>query len=306
MHVAILGYGEMGRTFEFLLSERASVTIWEKDLNTGEESQPLEEVANAADVVVFAVPATPVPDIAARLAPSLRDSATVFTMAKGVTPDARHPLEILCEVLGADRVAGFYGPMIGDELLVGRQGFADVATTGDKAWEVAVSLFAGTALQLIRAPDPWAAAWSAVAKNLYVPVIGAAAELDLGDNLRGALFVSALDEMRRLGSRLGASGEALISLSGAGDLFTTATSAGSHHYQAGRALARGDRSQTGLEGASVRGEGFHSLQRLRERLDPSPQEFPLFKAAEALLESPAAFLAALDTWGRNRSGEVSS
>ncbi|MDX1443250.1 MAG: hypothetical protein R3270_05640 [Gammaproteobacteria bacterium] len=304
MRIAILGYGEMGKSFEKLLAGRASTTIWDKNLDSGEENQPLEQAVEAARAVILAVPAAAVEEIAERIAPELTSNATVFTIAKGITAEARHPLEILREALGDDSVAGIYGPMIGEELQAGQHGFADVAALSEAAWQAARDVFNGTHLRLRRASDPWSAAWAAVAKNIYVPVIGAAAELGLGDNLRGALFANALEEMRGLGAKLGSGGSPLTGLSGAGDLFTTATSDGSHHHEAGRALARGDHSKTGTEGENIRGEGFHSLRCLRERLDPATDEFPLFAAAEALLESPQAFRDALDAWMEDRPLEA--
>lgn len=299
MRITIVGYGEMGRSFKHLLAERADITIWERDLETGVENMPLEQAVSSANAVILAVPAAPVEEVASRMAAILPDNTVVFTIAKGVNANVRHPLELLLEELARSQVAGIYGPMIGEDLVAGRSGFADIAVFTDSAWQLARDVFGGTVLHLARARDPWTAAWSAVAKNVYTPLLGAAEELALGDNLRGALFAAILDEMRRLVRELGGTGEPLTGLSGIGDLFTTATSPGSHHSEAGRALARGDHSQTGTEGLNLRGEGFHALGVLRERVELPAEAFPLFALSESLLQSPQAFREGLERWIRD-------
>lgn len=301
MRITIAGYGEMGRSFEHVLSDRADIQVWDRDLETGRETMPLEEAVASANGVILAVPAAPIEEIAQRVASVLPGNAVVFTIAKGVTAEARHPLEILHEQLGRSQVAGIYGPMIGEELMAGKPGFADVAVFADSAWQFAHDLFGGTALHLTRAADPWTAAWSAVAKNIYVPLLGAVDALEMGDNLRGGLFAAVLAEMRELALELGATGHSLQGLSGVGDLFTTAVSPGSHHHTAGRALAMGDNSSVGTSGPNVRGEGFHTLAVLRQRIDLPAAAFPLFALAEALVESPAAFRQALEQWLRDHA-----
>lgn len=296
MRIAILGRGEMGRSFEKLLADHATLVTWEKNLETGTENLPLEQAVADVHAVMLAVPAAPMAEIAERLTEAMSGNAIAFTIAKGIDADARHPLEILHDTLGPKRVAGIYGPMIAEELQAGKHGFADVAVFGEAAWQVAQDVFLATPLRLHRATDSWGAAWSAAAKNIYVPLLGAVDELDLGDNLRGAMIAAALEEMRRLAERLGASGEPLTGLSGIGDLFTTATSSGSHHHEAGRALARGDASKTGVDGDNVRGEGFHAVRILSKRIDIPVEIFPLFHAAAALLDSPVAFREALRRW----------
>jgi len=54
--VLILGHGAMGRAFEMLLSARHDVVVWDRDLQTWVETQPLEDAAQQRDVVIFALP----------------------------------------------------------------------------------------------------------------------------------------------------------------------------------------------------------------------------------------------------------
>ena len=63
--LVMLGHGEIGRALESALIPRHRISIWEKDLDTGEENIPLEEVVDAGcDLILFAIPTSPPREIA--------------------------------------------------------------------------------------------------------------------------------------------------------------------------------------------------------------------------------------------------
>lgn len=295
MRILIVGHGEMGRSFETVLKGHAEIDVWDKNLDTGEENQPLETAASKAELVIFTVPATPHAELAERVCVSLPTESLVLSIAKGIAPDGRHPLQILVDVFGKERAGGAYGPTIGEELQEGRPGFAELCAFSAEYRQRVLKVFENTQFYLTSSTDPWGAAWSAVLKNVYVPLIGAAEALDFGDNVLGLLAVKILDEMRLLGAQLGGSGEPLTGLAAVGDLFTTATSAGSHHRAAGAALARGRREEAGITGKNIRGEGFNTLRILQHSgLDIA--NLPLFELARVLLGEADAFPGKLQSW----------
>jgi glycerol-3-phosphate dehydrogenase (NAD(P)+) len=68
-------------------------------------------------------------------------------------------------------------------------------------------------------------------------------------------------------------------LAGLGDLITTATSAGSHHHEVGRRLARGQEA--------LMGEGVHTLEMVHARKLFDPRRYPLFDLIGRMLAEPA-------------------
>ena len=104
-------------------------------------------------------------------------------------------------------------------------------------------------------------------------------ELRLGDNIRGFLTVTALAELSSIVERMGGNPAAPLHLAGLGDLITTATSAGSHHHELGRKLARG-------ETKDISGEGIHTLAMVEKyRLfDISP--YPLYGLVHDAMNKP--------------------
>ena len=91
--------------------------------------------------------------------------------------------------------------------------------------------------------------------------------------------MTAWEEMISTVAQLGGKPAASFHLAGLGDLITTATSAGSHHHELGRKLARG-------ETGGIGGEGIHTLAMVeRYRLfDAAP--YPLYGLIHDVVQEP--------------------
>jgi len=276
----ILGHGEMGHAMEHLL-HRHTLTVWERHPKSGGPPVDLEAVAARQDFVLFCLPSSPHFDLAGRLRPHLRRDCLCLSIAKGLDERGRTSAQALSDALGSgDAFAVLYGPMISEEIRAGRPGFAQVGTPRAGAYESIRQLFAGTPLYLEHTTDVTGISWSAVLKNVYALLFGVADELRLGDNMRGYLAAGVLDELTRIVTSLGGSAEATRRLAGLGDLITTATSAGSHHRELGRRLARG-----GTE--AIEGEGVHTLKMIRAHELFDSLHHPLFDLIGRLLAEPA-------------------
>ncbi len=277
----ILGHGEMGHAMEHLL-HRHTLTVWERHPKAGGPPVDLESVAGRQDFVLFCLPANPHFDLASRLRPRLRRGCLCLSIAKGLDERGRTSAQALTDALGSgDAFAVLYGPMISEEIRAGRPGFAQVGTARTENYESVRRLFAGTPLYLEHTPDVTGISWSAVLKNVFALLFGVADELQLGDNMRGYLAAAVLDELDRIVGGLGGSPQAARRLAGLGDLITTATSAGSHHHELGRRLARG-------EAGALTGEGVHTLKMIRVHGLFDSRRYPLFDLVGRLLADPAS------------------
>ena len=79
-------------------------------------------------------------------------------------------------------------------------------------------------------------------KNVIAIAAGICEGLSLGKNAAASLISRGLVEMQRFGHNYGARDESFIGLSGAGDLFLTASSTMSRNFRTGRFLLLGDNS----------------------------------------------------------------
>ncbi len=279
--VLILGHGEMGRAMEYLLHDRHTLTIWERRPASGVPPIDLEFVAGLQDVILFCLPANPHFDLASRLRAHRRRDCLCVSIAKGLDDHGRTAARALAQTLGPEApIAVLYGPMIAEEIRARRPAFAQAGAALDASFARLRELFAGTPLYLEHTTDIEGISWSAVLKNVYAILFGVADELGLGDNMRGYLAATVMDELDRVVTGLGGSAGAAHRLAGLGDLITTATSKGSHHHELGRLLVRG-------ETGALLGEGVHTLKMVHAHRLFDPRRHALFDLIGRLLAEPA-------------------
>jgi len=278
----VLGTGRIGKAMAHLLGRRQPVVSWEGLPPDGSAPEPLEPLVRQAEFVFFCMPVVAHSDIAPRVAAALPEGAVCVTIAKGLDESGRTAVGILTHALGDGKaLAAIYGPMIAEDLQADRLGFADLACPQRETFERVRELFRGSALKLVHTTDLTGATWAVVLKNVYVPLIGAADELQLGDNVRGALTTDAFRELAAIVEALGGAPTSPYGLAGLGDFVGSATSADSHHRQLGRRLALGE--TRGLEG-----EGPHTLAMIdRHRLFDTGR-YPLLNLARRMFANPPA------------------
>lgn len=286
--VLVLGHGAMGRTMERLLGPRHEVAVWDRDLDTWKETVELESVAGECDFILFALPASPHEELAHRVAAVMRPDCICLTVAKGLDAHGRAPFEILDAEPGARHRYGVVcGPMIARDLQEGRAGFAMLGSTRAEVRERALGLFADTRLRLEPCDDVAGVSWAVILKNVYVPLIGAADELGLGDNVRGYLVCRILQELDTICRRLGGRAGTAYTVAGLGDLVTTATSETSHHRRIGADLANGRTDRMGITGANIRGEGVNALAMIERHGLLPIDEYPLMTLMRGMIAAPA-------------------
>lgn len=271
----------MGRAMEYLLQQRHRLTIWERHPSAGMPAVDLESTVTEQDVVLFCLPAKPHFELAARLRARRHPDSLCVSIAKGLDDAGRTAAQALAQALGPEApIAVLYGPMISEEIRAGRPGFAQVGAARADSFARLRGLFVGTPLHLEHSTDIEGLSWSAVLKNVYAILFGAAEELGLGDNMRGYLAAAALHELERIVTGLGGSAGVARGLAGLGDLITTATSHGSHHRELGHRLIRG-------KSGTLEGEGAHTLKMVRAHRLFDTRHHPLFDLIGQLLDKPA-------------------
>jgi glycerol-3-phosphate dehydrogenase (NAD(P)+) len=278
--VLIVGYGEMGHAMEHLLKGQHRLAIHDSHRIEGLPSIDVEQEAALADFLVLCVPASPHHELLARLAPHLQSHCICLSIAKGLDDEGLTPAQIYEQLL--DRRQPYcllYGPMIAEEILAGRYAFAELGCADTSIYHRVKELYQGTGLYIRHSTDIAGISWSVILKNVYAIAFGMADELRLGDNMRGFLTVTALAELGSIVEQMGGKPSAPLHLAGLGDLITTATSAGSHHHELGRKLARS-------ETKDISGEGIHTLAMVRKyRLfDSAP--YRLYRLIDEVVQDP--------------------
>lgn len=288
--VLILGYGEMGHAMERLLAGRAVLEIWEKFPKDGFQSAALDEAAPRAGIVLFCLPTVPHREVLAHIVPRLRATCLCLSVAKGLDEAGQAAAQIFADLLGDRQPFGLlHGPMIAEEIQAGRYAFAQLGTRGAGVLARVRGLFAGTRLHVVPTDDIYGINWSVILKNVYAMAFGMADELQLGDNVRGYLAVTALRELDGIVRLMGGQPRSPYDLAGLGDLMTTATSEHSHHHELGRRLAR-------EETTGIAGEGIHTLAMVHDHrlFDEAP--YPLFRLVHDIVRDPTDVRARIEAF----------
>lgn len=278
--VLILGYGKMGHVMEALLQDCHQLAFWDKFPPPELTPAPLESAAPTADIVLFCMPVKPHREAAQLIAPLLKPDCLCLSIAKGLDEDGKPAAQVFADVFAQAQPYGvLYGPMISAELLDGRSGFAQLACTRTEYGKVAASLFRDSGLHIEQSMDIKGISWAAILKNVYALAFGMSDELQLGDNVRGLLAVTAMQELEQIVCHMGGKSGAAWHLAGLGDLITTATSQTSHHHNTGRRLARGEREDIG-------GEGVNTLAMVQKFQLFRQADYPLYDLIQRCVSEP--------------------
>lgn len=268
--VLILGYGEMGHAMEFLLGKHHELAIWDKYPPPDFESIQLEAAAPTADIVLFCLPVNPHHEITEQIAHLIKSNCLCLSIAKGLNQAGLTAAQIFSDVFADRQPYGLiYGPMISEEILNGHYAFAQVACSKKDSFAIVKNLFQHSNLYLKSSDDISGITWAVILKNVYALAFGMADELKLGDNVRGYLAVTAMQELNKIIYQLGGASGSPYDLAGLGDLVTTGTSKTSHHYGLGCKLARGE-----VEG--IEGEGINTLNMVNKYNLFEKADYPLF------------------------------
>jgi len=278
--VLVLGYGEMGHAMGHLLADSHDLSFWDCQAVSGLKPVDLGQAARQSDFVLFCIPANPHREMAVRLAPLLPPRCICLSIAKGLDEHGHTAAQIFSEVFGQRQSYGLlYGPMISEEIRAGRYGFAQLACSDSRVLQEALRLFAHTKLYIRHSTDAAGISWAVILKNVYAMLFGVADELELGDNTRGFLAVQAVRELDAIVQYMGGKAGTSYHLAGLGDLITTATSAGSHHHELGRRLARGQTQ-------GISGEGIHTLEMVDKYKLLDDSAYPLYRLIHDIVRQP--------------------
>jgi glycerol-3-phosphate dehydrogenase (NAD(P)+) len=281
-NVLIVGYGEMGHAMQHLLRARHRLAIYDTRPIAGLAPVDVEREAASADVVLFCIPAQPLSKMLSMLGACLQGHAICLSISKGLDDLGRPPFRIYQETLRADQhYCLLYGPMISEEICAGRYAFAELGCTDDAVFDAIKELYRGSPLGIRRSADMTGISWSVILKNVYAIAFGIADEMGLGDNVRGFLAVTAMQELCAIMSAMGGKASTPLHLAGLGDLITTATSKGSHHHGLGIRLARG-------ETENITGEGIHTMAMVKKYGLFDTSAYPLFGLVQAVVQNPSS------------------
>lgn len=121
-------------------------------------------------------------------------------------------------------------------------------------------------------------------KNVLAIASGICDGLELGNNARASLISRGLVEMERFGENFGAKPETFLGLSGAGDLFLTASSTLSRNFRVGLGLAKNKSLEEILEELGEVAEGVKTSEAIFKLSSQKKIYTPIAREVKLILE----------------------
>jgi len=234
--IAVIGAGKWGQALHFALSQKQEVLITSRTKKDIKNFVDLK-TALACEYLIIAIPAQ---EIRVWLKENfVFNNQKVLVASKGIEATSAKFLNEIYEEFIPNKNIGFIsGPSFAAEVINGLPAAIVINSKSKKLFKEFSSFFPEF-LKTYYSKDVIGAEVAGAYKNVLAIASGICDGLKLGNNARASLISRGLVEMERFGKHFGAKKSTFLGLSGAGDLFLTASSTMSRNYRVGLGLAQG-------------------------------------------------------------------
>lgn len=255
--IAVIGAGKWGQALHFALNQKQKCLI---------TSRTKKDIVNFVDLDTamdceYLVIAIPAQQIRAWLKENfVFKGQKILVASKGIEASTGEFLNEIYEEFVPSKNIGFIsGPSFAAEVIKGLPAAIVINSKSKKLYDE-FSPFFPEFLKTYYSKDVIGAEVAGAYKNVLAIASGICAGLELGNNARASLISRGLVEMQRFGKQFGAKKSSFVGLSGAGDLFLTASSTLSRNYRVGLGLAKGKSLETILEELGEVAEGVMTAE----------------------------------------------
>lgn len=281
MRVGVIGAGKWGEALAFAMSEKNEVIITSRTSRDWDNFKPLAEVLEC-EYLIITVPAQ---QISQWLGENfIFKGQKVLVAAKGIEASSGKFLnEIYAQYVPEENLAFLSGPSFASEVKQ-KLPTALVINSVSRRCALEFSSLFPSFIRTYVSEDVIGAEVAGAYKNVIAIASGICEGLGLGHNAAASLISRGLVEMQRFGMAYGANDESFLGLSGAGDLFLTASSSMSRNYRVGLGLAQGKSKEAVCEEIGEVSEGIGTAYALHEIALARGIYLPIAAEVYAILE----------------------
>ncbi|MEA3352759.1 MAG: NAD(P)H-dependent glycerol-3-phosphate dehydrogenase [Campylobacterota bacterium] len=279
--IAVIGAGKWGQALYFALSQKQKCLITSRTKKDIKNFVSLEE-ALKCEYLIIAIPAQ---QIRVWLKENfIYNNQKVLVAAKGIEASTGAFLQEIYEEYVPRRNLGFIsGPSFAAEVVKGLPAAIVINSRSKKFYKEFSPLFPDF-LKTYYSSDVIGAEVAGAYKNVLAIASGICEGLKLGNNARASLISRGLVEMERFGKHYGAKKKTFIGLSGAGDLFLTASSRLSRNFRVGLGLAQGKSLETILDELGEVAEGVMTSKAIYNLSNKNNIYTPIANEVKLILE----------------------
>ncbi len=281
MKIGVIGAGKWGSALAFALSENNEVYITSRTPRELDNFVSLEEILKLKYLVI-AIPAQ-------QIGSWLKDNFTysgqkVLVAAKGIeATTGRFLNEIYAPYVPEENICFLSGPSFATEVMKSLPTALVINSISDET-AIEFSNFFPSFIKTYISNDIAGAEVAGAYKNVIAIAAGVCEGLGLGKNAAASLISRGLVEMERFGKHYGAKSETFTGLSGAGDLFLTASSTMSRNFRVGLGLAKGKSQEDILNELGEVAEGIGTTYALHKIIQEEKLYLPIATEVYEILE----------------------
>ena len=281
MSIGVIGAGKWGSALAFALGQKSEVRINSRTPRDIPNFVSLEEILKS-EYLVITVPAQ-------QVAKWLKENFVfngqkILVASKGIEASSGKFLnEIYKEYVPDSHISFLSGPSFATEVMQSLPTALVINSTNKALAQEFAALFPSF-IKSYTSTDVIGAEISGAYKNVIAIAAGICDGLNLGNNAAAALISRGLVEMDRFGAKYGAKKETFLGLSGAGDLFLTASSIMSRNFRVGQGLARELSQEEILQELGEVAEGIGTAYALYEIAKKEDLYLPIAREVYEMLE----------------------
>jgi len=234
--ICVIGAGKWGQALHYALNQKQKCLITSRTKKEIENFVTLE-VALQCDYLIIAIPSQSIRQWLKDNFQYTNPKQKILVAAKGIEATTGAFLQEIYEEFIPQKNLGFIsGPSFASEVIKGLP-TALVINATSKTFYDEFYIFFPSFIKTYYSSDVIGAEIAGAYKNVLAIASGICEGLNLGQNARASLTSRGLVEMNRFGEFYGAKKDTFLGLSGAGDLFLTASSTLSRNFRVGLGLA---------------------------------------------------------------------
>ncbi|MCC5925776.1 MAG: NAD(P)H-dependent glycerol-3-phosphate dehydrogenase [Bacteroidetes bacterium] len=292
MKVSVIGAGSWGTALSVVLQSNGhDVLLWAREpeivsaINTIHRNptylpdlvlpgsvratSTFEDTFAGRDMIVFATPSHTMREVAQRARNQLNGTEIIVTVSKGIEKDTFMSMtqvltEVLKDVISEDHIGTLSGPSHAEEVARGKPTVVVSAANSRTTSRLVQEAFMTPMFRVYVNHDVIGVEVAGAVKNIMAIAAGIVDGADLGDNAKAALLTRGLLEIKRLGTRLGASQDTFSGLAGVGDLIVTCTSEHSRNRYVGYHIGKGEKLNDIRQRMSMIAEGVKTTRSVYE------------------------------------------
>jgi len=284
--VGVIGAGKWGEALAFAMSEKNEVLITSRTPRDWPNFTTLEAVLDC-EYLIITVPAQQVSQWLKEH--FVYSGQKILVAAKGIEASSGRFLnEIYSEYVPNENLAFLSGPSFAAEVI---QSLPTALVINSVSLETAraFSVLFPSFIRAYVSEDVIGAEIAGAYKNVIAIAAGICEGLNLGHNAAASLIARGLVEMERFGKAYGAQEDSFLGLSGAGDLFLTASSSMSRNYRVGLGLAAGKSKEAVCAEIGEVSEGIGTAYALHEIAEQKKIYLPIAAEVYAILQGKSPY-----------------